>query len=540
MGYFRNRAVARQQLGIVDSSTFTSPGTGAVSRTVTDRLSEQIYFRDFGAVGDGTTDDTAACQAAIDYALTVGGEVLMGHGKFRITGSGLVINKSAMTADDDITRISIIGEGSGSSQIVHNGTGAAFTYQGGSSGSGPHAYIRFDAFRIDGTVGTGQHGIEIDNAAYFSMEDMMIYECDIALRFTDVLSMQVSTSQFRFCNYGVTASYVNFSRPNNITFDDCIFGICSTAAAVITGGGLVRFRGGAIEGCGTNGVSGTGGVIMINSGIESGVGLVAEDVYFEANKGDFDVSLDENTTGVQHILRGCTFQQFSSPHVTNSVRMACTSGIAMQVAVEGCSFANVGGYTGSFAAFSTSGAAGSAWNLYISADTRFDSYITRPSSSARIKYGLAAPSGTAGQVLVSGGAGVDPTFQTIGQIFNGNSGSVTVAAGATRYLGIGATSLAAAEFEVYFPISRAGVIRDLYVYSDAAPGAAQTYTFTLRVALADTSVVATISGSGSNSASDTSHTATVAAGDRISIKIVTSGGAGTLSNATFAFTFNPS
>jgi hypothetical protein len=64
---------------------FLQAGTGAVARTVDSKLKDTVSVKDFGAVGDGTIDDTAAIQAAINSLPSRGGIVIFPAGIFRTT-----------------------------------------------------------------------------------------------------------------------------------------------------------------------------------------------------------------------------------------------------------------------------------------------------------------------------------------------------------------------------------------------------------------------------------------------------------------------
>jgi len=61
-----------------DEVNFLQAGTGAVTRTVQAKLRDVVSVKDFGAVGDGVADDTAAIQAALNN----GGDIYIPDGTY--------------------------------------------------------------------------------------------------------------------------------------------------------------------------------------------------------------------------------------------------------------------------------------------------------------------------------------------------------------------------------------------------------------------------------------------------------------------------
>ena len=65
-------------------------GTGAVATTVQTKLRQTVNLTDFGAVGDGATNDTAAIVAAIAYMASIGGGVVYLNGNTYYMNAGVV------------------------------------------------------------------------------------------------------------------------------------------------------------------------------------------------------------------------------------------------------------------------------------------------------------------------------------------------------------------------------------------------------------------------------------------------------------------
>ena len=118
--------------------SFTQAGTGAVARTLDSKLQDVISVKDFGAVGNGSTDDATAIQAAVDYSSSSGGKTIhFPAGTYKVNTSINLKNYTTLVGDSaEFTRVLAGGNfpifqhlGVPLKEQLFNGTGSQTVFQ---------------------------------------------------------------------------------------------------------------------------------------------------------------------------------------------------------------------------------------------------------------------------------------------------------------------------------------------------------------------------------------------------------------------------
>lgn len=163
----RTHASFIRQLYNGDTGLYTPAGTGAVATTVQAKLRESVSVKDFGAKGDGVTDDTAAIQAAITSVRSVGGRVVVPQGTY-------LISNSLNMGDETATYGSFEFVGQGAPVIKSNNLAAPIIKIGG-------LLMRLEGLNLQYTsqptsAQTNAVAIRTYNLAYSVIQSIYIYQ----------------------------------------------------------------------------------------------------------------------------------------------------------------------------------------------------------------------------------------------------------------------------------------------------------------------------------------------------------------------------
>lgn len=111
---------------------FAQSATSAVARSIQSKLRDTISVKDFGAVGDGSTDDTAAIQAAVAAATgtITGFKIYFPVGVYKISATIDIGAKQNMFLIGDGSNTTVIQPTSGVTTVFKFGDLAGTSYQG--------------------------------------------------------------------------------------------------------------------------------------------------------------------------------------------------------------------------------------------------------------------------------------------------------------------------------------------------------------------------------------------------------------------------
>lgn len=109
---------------------FKSALAGTISRLLTDKLNELINVRDFGAKGDGVTDDYAAIMAAYAWASTSSKKLYFPYGTY-ISSQNIVFSKP---------EVMVVGDGIRATSLRITAAGVAVEFNDSNPNHGQYAF----------------------------------------------------------------------------------------------------------------------------------------------------------------------------------------------------------------------------------------------------------------------------------------------------------------------------------------------------------------------------------------------------------------
>lgn len=189
--------------------SYQYPAVGSVPRLFNDKMSERLSVKDFGAVGDGITDDTAAIQAALDRARILRGTAYLPIGRYLITAS--------LTVGANNQPCALIGESKFGSLIVNNcPPGNPSFDQSGCQ------YFTLENFGILGEAGFPNEAIYMSGSAYGRMAQLFLCPDGNGIHMVNTSSIDILHCDFWPSGQNGGASYTSINNVQHAVLADGI------------------------------------------------------------------------------------------------------------------------------------------------------------------------------------------------------------------------------------------------------------------------------------------------------------------------------
>lgn len=285
---------------------------------------------DYGATGNGSTDDTTAIQNCINACFSTGKNMLVPAGTYLVTSL-------TMNSDTYANHFSVFGEGRNKTIIrKYSTSSAALLTIGDSTPAIFQANITMEGITFDGLNTTTAAAVRTYDMVRSSFKDCTFMRANVGFAFNGGVANQFYNCMFDACNYGVFLQWITgmVSQPNETLFNGCQFVNNPIWGLYFTNGALVVLDSCEIEGNGTTGNASTGGVYAgsletLSPSLINSQGIIAQGCWFEANAGRASCSFADG----RNTVRDCYF--IANPNSTYEIYVSGGTYV-----VENCSFQN--------------------------------------------------------------------------------------------------------------------------------------------------------------------------------------------------------
>lgn len=331
---------------------YMQAGVGATARTVLDKLRERFSVKDFGAIGDGVTNDAPAIQRAFDQAALVGACVYFPKGRYLINAT-VSLNLTGHTNENAGNAAIIEGAGSNNTVIINNTNNVGVDILGNMDNNSVYSYFKMDGVTItkgpSATAGTDT-GLRVRQSYCTYFNDILFLSNGTGFQFSDCVLMTQVSCYYRFNKQGLLGSgqvATAGSTPNAITLIGCCFILNSEYGQWFEGGCTVVMVGGSVEST-TGGVNAQRfGVRLNNMGSYGRAACAYYGVYFERNGNIADVFINNLDSSNTYLFSGCVFNRLlSNEFNTNNILLATNGNLAARITLvtEACAFSRFGTY----------------------------------------------------------------------------------------------------------------------------------------------------------------------------------------------------